>query len=154
MVGTFRCRTNAVNKCLVDQVDVEVTFNEWFWKHGLPPTGIQCQIPLSVPIVVMSRSPPNFQESLYPFWLHRQPNLRAGRDISKFIRSELFVYVNSNGDFSTPMYCYRSPTDYWNQFCFAWLIWHDVRSRRRFGVTPLRQPHAINRTMRVVSGTL
>jgi len=132
VVGTFRCGTNAMKKCLEDHFDVEVTFNEWFWKHGLPPTGIQCQIPRSVPIVVMSKSPANFQESLYPFWLHRRPNLRAGRDISTFIRSELLVYDNSNGDFSTPKYWYRSPTDYWNQFYFAWLSWHEVRSTCRF----------------------
>ena len=70
VVGTFRSGTNAMKACLEEYFDVEVTFNEWFWKHGVPPTGIRCPIPRDVPIIVMSKSPCDFQESLYPFWLH------------------------------------------------------------------------------------
>jgi len=132
VVGTFRSGTNAIQSCLEEHFDVEVTFNEWFWKHGVPPTGIQCPLPHDVPIVVMVRSPQTFHESLYPFWLHRRPNLDAGRDVSAFARKELLVFDVSGGNLGRPKYWYRYPTEYWNHFYFSWLSWTEVRPRCQF----------------------
>ena len=132
VVGAFRSGTNAMKTCLEGNFEVNVTFNEWFWKHGLPPSGIQSPIPPEVPIIIMSKSPVNFQISLYPFWLHRRVSLHSGENISEFIRSEFLVYDNTRGDFVTPTYWYRCPTDYWNQFYFAWINWKEVRSQCLF----------------------
>lgn len=132
VVGTFRSGTNAMKVCLEEYFDVEVTFNEWFWKHGVPPTGIRCPIPRDVPIIVMSKSPCDFQESLYPFWLHRRPNLDAGKSISEFIRKELIVFDNSGGNLGRPKYSFRCPTDYWNHFYFSWLSWSEMSSQCKF----------------------
>jgi len=118
--------------CLEEYFDVEATFNEWFWKHGLPPTGIQNPVPADVPIVVMVKSPLAFHESLYPFWLHRRPNLDSGPDVSSFVRKELLVFDVSGGDLSRPKYWYRWPVEYWNQFYLSWLSWTDVRLRCQF----------------------
>lgn len=132
VVGVFRSGTNAMKACLEEHYDVDVTFNEWFWKHGLPPTGIQNPVPPDVPIVVMVKSPFAFHESLYPFWQHRRPNLDSGPDVSSFARKELLVFDVSGGDFSRPKYCYRSPIEYWNQFYFSWLSWTEVQPRCQF----------------------
>ena len=132
LVGTFRSGTNAMRACLENHYDVEVTFNEWFWKHGPPPTGIQHSIPLDVAIIVMSKSPEAFHESLYPFWLYRRPNLDAGPSVSEFARRELIVYDVSGGHHERQKYWYRYPIDYWNQFYFSWLSWLEVKSRCRF----------------------
>jgi hypothetical protein len=132
VVGTFRSGTNAMQSCLEAHFDVEVTFNEWFWKHGVPPTGIQSPIPPDVPVVVMAKSPYAFHESLYPFWLHRRPNLDAGPDVSAFARKELQVFDVSGGNLGRPKYWFRCPTDYWNQFYFSWLSWTEVRPRCQF----------------------
>lgn len=132
VVGTFRSGTNAMQSCLEAHFDVEVTFNDWFWKHGVPPTGIQCPVPPDVPIVVMVRSPFAFHQSLYPFWLHRRPNLDAGPDVSAFARKELVVFDVSGGNLGRPKYWFRYPTEYWNQFYYAWLSWTEVRSRCQF----------------------
>lgn len=132
VVGTFRSGTNAMQSCLEAHFDVEVTFNEWFWKHGVPPTGIQCPVPPDVPIVVMAKSPYAFHESLYPFWLHRRPNLDSGPDVSAFARRELQVFDVSGGNLARPKYWFRCPTDYWNHFYFSWLSWTEVRPRCQF----------------------
>lgn len=132
VVGTFRSGTNAMKACLERYFHTEVTFNEWFWKHGSPPTGIQCQVPTNVPIVIMSKSPSAFVQSLYPFWIHRRPNLDAGRTISEFIRKELLVYDNSGGNHGRPKYWFRSPVDYWNHYYYSWLGWEEVRLRGLF----------------------
>lgn len=132
VVGTFRSGTNAMKACLEAYYDVDVTFNEWFWKHGLPPTGIQNPVPPDVPIVVMVKSPFAFHESLYPFWQHRRPNLDSGPDVSSFARKELLVFDVSGGDLSQPKYWYRWPVEYWNQFYLSWLSWTDVRMRCQF----------------------
>lgn len=132
VAGVFRSGTNAMKACLEEYFDVEVTFNEWFWKHGLPPTGIQNPVPPDVPIVVMVKSPFAFHESLYPFWQHRRPNLDSGPDVSSFAKKELLVFDISGGDLSRPKYWYRWPVEYWNQFYFSWLSWTDVRLRCQF----------------------
>ncbi|MCA3554400.1 hypothetical protein [Aestuariivirga sp.] len=132
VVGAFRSGTNAMQSCLEAHFDVEVTFNEWFWKHGVPPTGIQCPVPPDVPVVVMAKSPYAFHESLYPFWLHRRPNLDSGPDVSAFARRELQVFDVSGGDLARPKYWFRCPTDYWNHFYFSWLSWTAVRPRCQF----------------------
>lgn len=132
VVGTFRSGTNAMQSCLEAHFDVEVTFNEWFWKHGVPPTGIQSPIPADVPVVVMAKSPYAFHESLYPFWLHRRPNLDAGADVSAFARKELQVFDVSGGNLGRPKYWFRCPTDYWNHFYFSWLSWTEMRPRCHF----------------------
>lgn len=132
VVGTFRSGTNAMKTCLETYFDVEVTFNDWFWKHGVPPTGIQCPVPEDVPIIVMVKSPYAFHESLYPFWQHRRPNLDSGENVSAFARKELIVFDVSGGNLGRPKYWYRCPTEYWNQFYFSWLSWNEVRSRCQF----------------------
>lgn len=132
VVGTFRSGTNAMKACLESYFDVEVTFNEWFWKHGVPPTGIQCPVPADVPIIVMVKSPYAFHESLYPFWQHRRPNLDSGENVSAFARKELIVFDVSGGNLGRPKYWYRCPTEYWNQFYFSWLSWTEVGSRCQF----------------------
>lgn len=132
VVGTFRSGTNAMQACLETYFDVEVTFNEWFWKHGVPPTGIQCPVPPDVPIIVMVKSPFAFHESLFPFWQHRRPNLDSGSDVSSFARKELIVFDVSGGNLARPKYWYRCPTDYWNQFYYAWLSWTEVKPRCLF----------------------
>ena len=129
VVGTFRSGTNAMKACLEKYFDVEVTFNEWFWKHGVPPTGIQCTVPVTVPIVVMVKSPYSFHESLYPFWLHRRPNLDAGQNVSEFARKELVVFDVSGGNLGRPKYWYSCPADYWSHFYYAWLSWSEVKHR-------------------------
>lgn len=132
VVGTFRSGTNAMKTCLETYFDVEVTFNDWFWKHGVPPTGIQCPVPEDVPIIVMVKSPYAFHESLYPFWQHRRPNLDSGENVSAFARKELIVFDVSGGNLGRPKYWYRCPTEYWNQFYFSWLSWTEVRPRCQF----------------------
>ena len=132
VVGTFRSGTNAMQSCLEQHFDVEVTFNEWFWKHGAPPSGIQCPVPPDVPVVVMAKSPFAFHESLYPFWLHRRPNLDAGVDVSSFAKKELIVFDVSGGNLGRPKYWYRCPTDYWNHFYFSWLSWSEISPRCQF----------------------
>ena len=132
VVGVFRSGTNAMKACLEEYFDVDVTFNEWFWKHGLPPTGIQNSVPPEVPIIVMVKSPFAFHESLYPFWQHRRPNLDSGPDVSSFARKELHVFDISGGDLSRPKYWYRWPVEYWSQFYFSWLSWTEVRPRCQF----------------------
>lgn len=132
VVGTFRSGTNAMKACLETYFDVEVTFNDWFWKHGVPPTGIQCPVPDGVPIIVMVKSPYAFHESLYPFWQHRRPNLDSGENVSAFARKELIVFDVSGGNLGRPKYWYRCPTEYWNQFYFSWLSWTEVRPRCQF----------------------
>lgn len=132
VVGTFRSGTNAMQSCLEAHFDVEVTFNEWFWKHGVPPSGIQSPVTADVPVVVMVKSPYAFHESLYPFWLHRRPNLDSGSDVSAFARKELQVFDVSGGNLGRPKYWFRCPTDYWNQFYFSWLSWTEVRPRCQF----------------------
>jgi len=132
VVGTFRSGTNAMKACLEEYFDVDVTFNEWFWKHGLPPTGIQNPVPPDVPIVVMVKSPFAFHESLYPFWQHRRPKLDSGPDVSSFARKELQVFDVSGFDLSRPKYWYRWPIEYWSQFYFSWLSWTEVRPRCQF----------------------
>lgn len=132
VVGTFRSGTNAMQACLEKYFNVEVTFNEWFWKHGVPPTGIQCPVPPDVPIIVMVKSPFAFHESLFPFWQHRRPNLDSGNDVSAFARKELAVFDVSGGNLGRPKYWYRCPTDYWNQFYYAWLSWTEVKHRCLF----------------------
>lgn len=132
VVGTFRSGTNAMQSCLETHFDVEVTFNEWFWKHGVPPTGIQSAPSDNVPVVVMAKSPYAFHESLYPFWLHRRPYLDAGPDVSAFARKELQVFDVSGGNLGRPKYWFRYPIEYWNQFYFSWLSWTEIRPRCQF----------------------
>ena len=131
VVGTFRSGTNAIKYCLEKHYHVEVTFNEWFWKHGVPPTGIQCSIPKHVPILIMSKSPSAFVELLYPMFLHRRTELQSGKSISDFIRRECIVYDNT-GNNVRPKYWFRNPVEYWNHFYYAWLNWTAVQSRCYF----------------------
>ncbi len=131
VVGTFRSGTNIAQHCFETFFHATPVFNEWFWKHGVPPSGIQVQVPSYVPIVVMSRDPVSFNLSLYKFWLARRPELDAGKNISDFIRRRLFVYDNTDG-LIRPKYSFSSPTEYWNQFYFSWLNWKQVEDQRIF----------------------
>ncbi|WP_068110203.1 hypothetical protein [Tropicimonas marinistellae] len=131
VVGTFRSGTNVTQTCLEQYFHTRVVFNEWFWKHGVPPTEIKRPIPRKVPILVMSKDPVELNRSLYRFWQARRPELDVGRNISEFIRRRFIVYDNTGGD-SRPRYYFLHPTEYWNQFYFSWLNWKAVSDQRVF----------------------
>ena len=69
IVGTFRSATNAIQTALAEHYEVEPVFNDWFWKHGVPPTtpSNPVIIPQAVPIIVMSKDPVAFNESIFDF---------------------------------------------------------------------------------------
>lgn len=133
VVGTFRSATNAAKSALKSHYHVEVVFNQWFWKHGVPPTLplSPTPIPRSVPIIVMCKDPVALNESLFRFWRARRPELQVGDDISKFVRSRFVTYDNTGGNVR-PFYYYPTPTEYWNQFYFSWLNWRDVKNQVHF----------------------
>lgn len=131
VVGTFRSGTNLTRYCLQRFFRTDSVFNEWFWKHGVPPTGIQRPIPSDVPIVVMSKDPCEVNVSLYRFWQARRPELAIGNSLSEFIRRRVVVYDNSRANID-PKYYYLTPTEYWNQFYYSWLNWAEVETQRVF----------------------
>lgn len=131
VVGTFRSGTNLMKHCLEAHFEAAPVYNTWFWKHGVPPTGIQVPVPPDVPIVVMSRDPVATNASLYRFWQARRPDLDLGATISDFVRRRLVVYDNTEGD-RLPRYSYPNPTEYWNQFYYSWLHWKAVEPQRVF----------------------
>lgn len=119
-------------KHLLEQhFETEVVFSNWFWKHSLPPTSIKCQLPHDLPIIVMTKDPFRFNESLYEFWRTRRPNLDRGKNLSEFVNKPLIVYEYTKGKVS-PEYLFPSPTGYWNQYHFSWLHWRGIASRLSF----------------------
>ena len=131
VVGTFRSGTNVTKHSLEHAYKTEVVYNRWFWKHGVPPTGLPRPIPDHVPVLVMSKDPIDFNRSLYRFWKARRPELDTGNSLSEFIRRELIVYDNTRG-LHHPKYRFHSPTDYWNHFYFSWLNWQQIENQRIF----------------------
>jgi hypothetical protein len=106
---------------------VRCSFNEWFWKHGLPPTLMSHDRHLrpTAPLVVMIKEPVHQNVSLFRHWQRTRPDLLGSKDFSQFIRSELIVHDNSFGG-KGPKYLFPTPTDYWNAFYFSYLHWEDV----------------------------
>lgn len=133
IVGTFRSGTNAAQSALMSHYRVHAVFNQWFWKHGVPPTlpTSPSPIPRSVPIIVMCKDPVALNESLFRFWRARRPELQVSDDISKFVRSRFVTYDNTGGNVR-PFYYYPTPTEYWNQFYFSWLNWKAVKNQIYF----------------------
>lgn len=133
VVGTFRSGTNLLKWLLQEHYRVKVVFSKWFWKHGVPPTRMFARTHLSppVPIIVLSKDPVAHNLSLYRFWKARRPELDVGRNISEFVRKELIVYDSSYGA-RAPHYLFNTPTDYWNQFNYAYLNWPDISGRVHF----------------------
>lgn len=131
IAGTFRSGTNVAQYCLREFFNVTPVFNEWFWKHGMPPTCIKRPIPKNVPVLIMVKEPVSFNVSLFRFWRARRPELNVGLDLSEFVRQRLIVYDNT-GDCISPKYCFPNPTEYWNQFYFSWMNWRDIDDRRVF----------------------
>lgn len=133
IAGTFRSATNVTQAALKTHFRVNPVFNDWFWKHGMPPTLPMgpAPIPKDVPIIVMSKDPVAFNESIFRFWRARRPELNVGDDIGAFVRSRFLVYDNSGGD-TRPRYLFRNPTEYWNQFYFSWQNWKEVKDQVMF----------------------
>ena len=131
VVGTFRSGTNVTRHCLERFFYARAVFNDWFWKHGVPPTEIQREIPVGLPIVVMSKDPVALNQSLYRFWLARRPELDVGKNVSEFIRRRFIVYDNTGAN-NRPRYYFLNPTEYWNQFYFSWLHWKKIDDQRAF----------------------
>jgi hypothetical protein len=131
VAGPFRSGTNLMKYYLDESGGVEVVFSQWFWKHGLPPSTEEVAIPDTVPIAIMARDPEQLNISLFKFWKKRRPELDAGHNISEFIRKPLIVYDNTGGNVR-PKYYFSSPTDYWNQFYYAWINWLQIDARRMF----------------------
>ncbi len=132
VVGIFRTGTNLARDLLEEHYRVKVCYSKWGWKHGLPPSlplgGRQLTYP--VPTLVMSRDPVDANLSLYKFWQKTRPELDTGGSLSAFIRQEFIVYDNSTA--GMPHYLYQTPTEYWNQFYYAYLSWSAARSCLHF----------------------
>lgn len=131
--GTFRSGTNLLKMLLQEHYHVRVVFSKWWWKHGLPPTRIVGREPFipPAPIVVISKHPRLLNPSMYHFWKRRRPELDAGATLSDFIRRDLIVYDKSR-EMLSPKYVFSTPTEYWNQYHYAYLNWRAVADRIRF----------------------
>ncbi len=114
---------------LEEHFKTRVVFSRWFWKHGVPPTTSKCPVPANVPVVVLAKDPYRLNESLFDFWKKRRPELNIGDSLSEFVRNPFVLYDNTYG-LTTPHYRYTSPTDYWNQYHYAWLHWNAIQERR------------------------
>jgi len=128
VAGTFRSGTNLVSHLLSSHYQVAPVFNEWFWKHGLPPTSIKSPLPRNVPVILMSKNPFDHNISLYRFWQSKRPELCTGETFSEFIRKKFIVYDNSRNNLD-PKYIFQNPTQYWNQYYFSWLNWSEVAGK-------------------------
>jgi hypothetical protein len=128
VVGTFRSGTNLAKFLLTEHFDVNVHFSTWTWKHGLPPSSKECPIPRDVPVLIATKDPFELNRSLYAFWNLRRKHLMRGQSLSEFVREPLIVYDNSYPN--TPHYVFNTPTDYWNQYHFAWVTWEAIENRR------------------------
>lgn len=133
VVGVFRSGTNLLKTVLEEHFKVKVVFSKWSWKHGLPTTRYIGREHFSppVPVIVISKDPIALNESLYNFWQRRRPELNVGKNISEFIQREFIVYDSSSGS-RAPHYIFNTPTDYWNQFHYAYANWPDIQDRLTF----------------------
>jgi hypothetical protein len=127
VVGVFRSGTNLMKLLLEDGFHVRCSFNQWAWKHGIPPTlfsGARHLRP-AAPFVIMVKEPVHQNVSLFHHWRRTRPQLLGTRNFSQFIRTELIVHDNSFGGHG-PKYAFPTPTDYWNAFYFSYLHWDDI----------------------------
>lgn len=106
-------------------------FNQYFWKHCLPPHCDMNIIPPEVGVVCMVRNPIEWNRSLFKFWHVRRKELTPPLEISKFIRNPLIVYDNSKG-LADIRYHFSSPTDYWNKYYYTWAFWEKIRDQLVF----------------------
>jgi hypothetical protein len=127
VVGAFRSGTNLMKWLIECSYHARCSFNQWSWKHGLPPTTLSAagHGRPSVPLVIMVKEPVRQNVSLFRHWQRTRPHLLAGRSFSQFVRAELIVHDNSYGG-RGPKYLFATPTDYWNAFYFSYLYWDDV----------------------------
>jgi hypothetical protein len=128
VVGTFRSGTNLAKYLLSEHFDVRVHFSTWAWKHGLPPSSKICPIPSDVPVLIATKDPFQLNRSLYAFWNLRRKELMRGQSLSEFVREPLLVYDSSYAN--SPRFLFNTPTDYWNQYHFAWATWDAIKDRR------------------------
>lgn len=126
VVGAFRSGTNATKTCLERFYHVEVVFNRWFWKHGLPPAELNHPLPQSVPVLLLSRDPVTWALAMHRFWRERRPELNVPGLFSDFLRQPLIVYDNT-GKSCRPRFFFSSPIDYWNRYYYSWLSWGDLQ---------------------------
>jgi hypothetical protein len=131
VVGTFRSGTNVMLETLKRNYFSAPAFNQYFWKHCLPPHCEEEQIKIDVGIICMIRNPIDWNRSIYKFWHVRRKELLPPLELSKFIKEPLIVYDNSKG-LTGIRYHFNSPTDYWNKYYFAWAFWEKIREQLVF----------------------
>ena len=83
-----------------------------------------------MPVIVMCKDPVEFNRSVCEFWRRRRSELGTSHNFSEFIADEFRVYDNSKKQ--APQYLYANPTDYWNQFYFAYQNWPAIANRLQF----------------------
>ena len=152
VVGVFRSCTNLMKHMIDEYLVANCVFNEWLWKHGLPPTlpEVSAIIPPEIPIVVMGVDPYKWHQSLFQFWLRRRPELiSADCQISDFIVDNIFIYDNTRYH-SSPKYIFNSPSDYWNQYYYSWLNWQAIKSQVIF-INSQRLVEAPSKVMSILS---
>lgn len=128
VIGTFRSGTNLMKYFLEEHFQTEVLFSEWFWKHGLPPTHLKTPVPKTVPIILVTKEPTALNASLYHFWKKTRPELVTGQTMSDFISSPFIVHDRTGGG-RLPEYLFPTPTEYWNQYHYAWCRWQEIKPR-------------------------
>jgi len=128
VVGAFRSGTNVMLETLKQNYYCSPGFNQYFWKHCLPPHSEVGFIPPDVGVVCMVRNPVEWNKSLFKFWHVRRKELMPSCEISRFIREPLVVYDNSKG-LSDIRYHFNSPIDYWNKYYYAWAFWEKIRAQ-------------------------
>lgn len=126
VLGPFRSGTNATKACLERFYKVEVVYNRWFWKHGLPPASQDHPLPPAVSVLMLSRHPVHWALSMHRFWRQRRPELNVPESFSEFLREPFVVYDNT-GDSVRPRYWFSGPIDYWNRYYYSWLSWGDLK---------------------------
>lgn len=131
IVGPFRSGTNVMLETLNRNYYCTPAFNQYFWKHCLPPHSAGGIIPPEVGVVCMVRNPVEWNRSIFKFWHVRRKELTPALEISKFIREPLIVYDNSNSIYDI-RYHFISPTDYWNKYYYAWTFWKKIRNQLLF----------------------
>lgn len=128
LLGAFRTGTNATKTCLETHYKIEVVFNRWFWKHGLPPSCVHNPIPVNTFILLMCRHPVPWSLAIHRFWRDRRPELKPSDSYSEFLRAPFIVYDNT-GKCKRPHYYFSNCIDYWNRYYYSWTSWVDLKSR-------------------------
>ena len=131
IVGVFRSGTNAMLETLERGYYCIPTFNQYFWKHCLPPSTEVNLIPRDTAIICMVRDPVEWNRSIFRFWHTRRKELTPSLELGKFIREPLLVYDNSKG-LSDIHYHFNTPIDYWNKYYYAWYFWKNIRDQLLF----------------------